>query len=137
MHREKSRGAASPKILSVAVVAGVWTAVILLLTLRPGRGSSPVFSQFFCFICGAWGVEMSILNFLLFLPLGLALSLHHWNPRKVAASIFLLTVGIEFLQAFIPGRYPSLGDVFFNSLGGIVGIGIVMGVAGMRKQTVR
>jgi VanZ family protein len=68
-------------------------------------------------------------NVLLFLPLGFGLS---WEARKIglrkvaviAAIVlicFSLSLTVELLQIFLPSRYPSLIDVFFNTISGFLG----------------
>jgi hypothetical protein len=77
-----------------------------------------------CLICGTRGAADGILNALLFMPLGFAL-LHAMRGRQRAAvAIVALTVTIELLQGMIPGRYQTLADVVYNTLGGIAGIGL-------------
>lgn len=65
-------------------------------------------------------------NVLLFLPLGFLLGsdaglLRGRSPKQAAVMCLLLSAGIEFTQAWIPGRFPSLTDVAFNALGGGLG----------------
>jgi VanZ family protein len=65
-------------------------------------------------------------NILLFLPLGFLLGSdagksRGWSPKQAGFLCLLLSASIEFAQAWIPGRFPSLTDVAFNSLGGGLG----------------
>lgn len=36
--------------------------------------------------------------------------------------LILMGAGLEAAQAFVPGRFPSVGDVIANSLGALVGL---------------
>lgn len=63
-----------------------------------------------------------ILNFLLFVPLGVALSLAGTFWRRSLLLVLLITGGIEVLQlSLVPGRDASLLDVLSNFAGGAVG----------------
>ncbi len=102
-----------------------WAGVILLLTLMPGpeiTGSAEDVTSIFCLICGERGGADGILNVLLFFPLGFAMMAATGNARVVALSA-ALSILIEVLQGVIPGRYPALGDVVYNTVGGAAGIG--------------
>lgn len=47
-----------------------------------------------------------------------------WPTRRLALLVFCVTVaygvGIEAWQAFLPGRYFSLGDAYANALGALL-----------------
>ncbi|QNO16314.1 VanZ family protein [Alkalicella caledoniensis] len=85
--------------------------------------------------------QFVILNIVMFVPLGILLPLFHKNFRKAGWTIgvgMLSTLIIESLQ-LITGRGSFvLDDIFNNSLGAIIGYGIVMGVLtiinGQRKR---
>ena len=119
-----------------SVFALGWAGLIVLLTLFPGpeiTGSPEDLPWILCIICGDRGSAEGILNVLLFLPLGIALMAVTSNAVRVVVLSVTLSVLIEALQAMIPGRYPALGDVVFNSVGGAAGIGI----AAIAKQVLR
>ena len=69
-------------------------------------------------------------NLVLFIPFGVLL--HHEGRRRswkllpltvvVATGAFLLSAAIECAQAFLPSRFPSLTDVFANTVGALIGI---------------
>ena len=76
-----------------------------------------------------------LVNLIGFIPLGLVLSvvlsLHkgQFDKSVMVFSVlicFLLSLGIEFAQAWIPSRSSSLHDLVLNTVGG--GIGAVMGI---------
>ena len=72
----------------------------------------------------------SLVNIGLFLPLGLALALVlqsrvSWDIRGLLVCAlgvgFVLSVGIELLQAYVPHRVPSSADVVMNTGGMVFG----------------
>lgn len=74
-----------------------------------------------------------ILNFVIYLPLGLTafLALRRRASRSFAALIaialgYLLSVSMELLQVYVPGRDPSLLDVLMNTLGAAAGAGFAL-----------
>jgi VanZ family protein len=64
-------------------------------------------------------------NILLFLPLGALIAMDErraGRPWLRAGAIALaLSSAIEIAQAFLPGRFASLWDIAFNTLGGALG----------------
>lgn len=103
------------------VLAGVFVALILLATLRPGS-LAPESWIHGCVLCGPYGLADILRNLLLFLPLGLVLPRALGSVRAALMTMFLLTLGIEIAQLVIPGRDSNPTDVLFNTLGGAVGI---------------
>ncbi len=105
-------------------LAAGWLMVILWLTLRsaPDQAARVMELPWYCVLCGEAGVADIILNLLLFAPLGVAaaaLQLPRWRAFAFAVA---LTVAIETIQAkFLVGRDGSLGDVFANSGGAVLG----------------
>lgn len=94
-------------------------ALILRLTLPAMPGPHLEISRA-CILCGERGIADAILNIALFVPLGFTLTF--WMGAKTAVLIGLLfTVGIESAQVLIPGRFPTLGDVLFNTAGCALG----------------
>ena len=97
--------------------------VILVATLAPAGATAT--SPFGCVLCGEFGLADAIKNVILFMPLGIALTLHGMpNGRAIMIGV-LLSAGIEALQvSVIPGRDASLGDLFTNTAGTAVGIAL-------------
>src|SRR5262245_5113561 len=68
-------------------------------------------------------------NLVLFIPFGVLV--HHEGRRRswkllpltvvVATGAFLLSAAIECAQAFLPSRFPSVTDVFANTVGALIG----------------
>ena len=93
---------------------------ILVVTLSSSGGAAPVpFS--FSFDLGRRGVGDAILNFLLFVPLGIAIA---WNGRPVITaglSGLVLASLVEIAQTVLPGRDPALSDIILNTAGAVAG----------------
>jgi len=98
------------------LVAAYFTLLILVLTLAPFVFRWPVRPV----LVGFATVSDLVANVALFLPLGFALGLDaRWKPAVVG---FGLSVAIEVIQQFVPGRNPSLLDVVTNTLGAWLGV---------------
>ncbi len=95
--------------------------LLAFLTLWPSDPGAVV-EPGLCLLCGDRGLADAILNVLLFLPLGLALSRRGWLLAIVAG--LAVSAGIEALQLVIPGRYSTPSDVLFNTLGAAAGAGL-------------
>jgi hypothetical protein len=104
------------------IVALTGALPVLLATLYPTSavGSS---EWFVCFVCGERGLADVIVNILLFIPLGAAISAV-FAPQplvRVLLSASALSLGVEVAQSVIPGRYASVVDLAFNTTGAVVG----------------
>lgn len=80
----------------------------------------------------------AIANVLLYLPLGVFLVLF-W-PKARAWALSLIPILVSLLaegtqRMFLPDRYATLNDVFYNALGGVLGIVISMSIRQMRKNS--
>ncbi|HET9982675.1 MAG TPA: VanZ family protein [Longimicrobiales bacterium] len=94
---------------------------ILRLTLTPAADASTEALRLTCIVCGQQGGADAVLNVLLFAPVALLLGALGVPGRRALLATALLSLGIETAQAFVPGRDPALGDLLFNSLGGVLG----------------
>jgi len=79
-------------------------------------------------------------NILLFMPLGLVLGLaarrDGWISNcKIVILVSSLSTIIEVLQIALPGRYPSLSDIIFNTFGGMFGLALARLLKGKPAQT--
>jgi VanZ family protein len=105
-------------VRALAVVASILPVLVITLTPmgdRPPLPFSPVIGE------GRRWLADGLLNLLLFVPFGFAVS---WNCRsvlKTAALGLLLSTAIEIAQLWIPGRDSSLSDILFNTAGSLVG----------------
>lgn len=96
-------------------------AFVMWMTLRP----APPVPRLppLCIICGQLGAVDFILNTILFVPLGISLSLVVARPRYVMLIGVATTLVIELLQVrVIPGRDASLGDLIANTAGTALGV---------------
>ena len=95
-----------------------WIGVFLgitLLSLLPPKSAVPVgeydkISHLFAYMC------LALNSFLLI------------NSKKHFFGVIILIcygILIEFLQAYIPGRFPSFWDGLANSIGVVIGWGII------------
>ena len=103
--------------------------MILLVTLLPApeiTAPPEDLPSIFCLLCGERGGADGILNFMLFVPLGIGLMATIGREIRVVVFVVTLSIVIEVLQGMIPGRYPTLGDVVYNTLGGATGITLSM-----------
>lgn len=94
--------------------------LILLLTLWPTPQLSAREVGFLCLLCGPRDLADAILNLFLFLPLGAGLSLIHGPWFALGGSLAVSGV-VELCQTAIPGRFSTVGDLLFNTLGGVAG----------------
>src|SRR6266705_1689411 len=67
-----------------------------------------------------------IANLILFIPLGVALTVAGAKPMRVIAAGAVLSCTVEFLQQWIPGRDPSLGDIVANTNSTALGVLLVV-----------
>ena len=101
--------------------AALSIAGILFFTLRPaGTEIAPGWS--FDLFSGDVALADLLQNVILFLPLGVSLTLVGVRPVRVIAIGALLSFSVEFLQQWIPGRDPSVGDIVFNTIGTALGV---------------
>jgi glycopeptide antibiotics resistance protein len=124
----------SRSIRSLAAVFAVGTVAVLTLAPRtivaPARARfmhvldtllSPVLASV------SFGDAERTLNTLMFVPLGatlaLLLSRRLW-PLAMLAGL-ALSAGVEYAQAFIPGRVPDPNDVLWNTVGAAAGAAVV------------
>jgi len=111
------------------------SAGILVVTLTPAPGipraiidSTPLL----CLLCGSRGTVDALLNVLLFVPLGFALSARGSRLIVVVAAGAGLSLAVELLQAtVIQGRDASLGDFVANSAGSALGTVIQRQIRGI------
>jgi hypothetical protein len=109
-----------------ALLAGLGTLAILLLTLYPSPEQTPYSSltPLLCLVCGPHGGADVLLNTLLFTPMATGLRLLGWRWRRVVAAAALLSLSVELLQYFVvPGRDASLSDLLTNTAGAAIAAG--------------
>lgn len=116
-----------------ALFSAIVLATILLVTLQPDPGEELIVGPGW----GPFGASDAVRNFLLFVPLGVAvrLAFRETPAHRLLLALFATTLGIEFAQEFIPGRQPSLFDVAFNVLGGGFGLWAARAVTRITEAT--
>ena len=118
------------------LIAAVAVGLVALLTLLPQRIIGPARYLFMrgvdavaepLLVVMPYGSAEQVLNTLMFVPLGMAvamlLSRHGW-PLAILAG-FVLSATVEYAQVSVPGRVPDPADIFWNTLGGAIGVAMV------------
>lgn len=82
------------------------------------------------------------LNALMFLPLGAAIAIVLPRRLWIAAPLtgFVVSIGVEMMQAQIPGRVSDPNDVLWNTLGALAGASLAFAarvVIGGRRRRAR
>jgi hypothetical protein len=103
----------------VVWIAGLLFIAVLTLTPQFSATKSP---PSWCVLCGERAVLDSVLNVFLFIPFGVGMRLAGMSRRRAFAIGLVTTITVELLQLYIPGRDTSLGDIFTNSFGTLVGV---------------
>ena len=104
--------------------AAASTLAIGIATLHSSGLTTRGWSFYLTYGDGALG-EL-IANLILFIPLGVSLTLAGVKPLRVVAAGALLSFTVEFLQQWIPGRDPSVGDIVANSISTALGVLLVV-----------
>jgi len=102
-------------------VFGLWAASVAWLTLKPNAlNNGLALDDFLCLWCSSRPGADKVLNWVLFIPGGLALC-ELLGLRRAIFVGAVLTLSIEMAQGAIPGRHPSLSDMVLNSAGAATG----------------
>jgi len=108
-------------------LAALSTAAILYLTLRHGDNDL-TYGWSYSLTAGDAALAELIQNLILFIPLGVSLTLARVLPGRVVAIGALLSFAVEFAQQYIPGRDPSVGDIVSNTISTALGVLLVVAV---------
>ena len=107
------------------IFLGLAVLAIGIATLRPAGDSLPE-GWTFTIASGDEALAEAIQNLLLFIPFGVALALRSTlGVRRLLLAGAALSFTVEFLQQWIPGRDPSLGDIVTNGLSTLLGGALV------------
>jgi VanZ like protein len=106
------------------IFLGLSVLAIGIATLRP-TGDSLQSGWSFSLASGDEAVAEVIQNLLLFIPFGVALGWRDVRWRTLVLSGLALSFTVEFLQQWIPGRDPSVGDLVTNSVSTLLGGALV------------
>ena len=62
-------------------------------------------------------------NIVLFIPFGFFIYIKfEKNKTKALLVVLIMTLGVEFIQGFIPYRFCDIDDIILNTFGGYIGI---------------
>ena len=112
------RSATASRIREAPSLASV--VAIGLATLLPAPGQRV--SSHFCVICGSYGGVDAILNILMFLPLGLGLSMSGWGGSAPFYRCAPFQSDRDSTVRCHCRRDATLGDVLTNSFGGALAL---------------
>lgn len=112
-----------------------WLVVLAAAVLTPLAGPEPeTLTQPRTLLPMGWLAD-GIRNLVLFTPLG-ALLWAKGRTRRSALEIgFGFSLAIEILQLAIPGRFPALLDLVFNTLGTGLGVGLASSWPGLSRPS--
>ncbi|MGF1616071.1 MAG: VanZ family protein [Gammaproteobacteria bacterium] len=139
--------------LSPAFLAVLYGLLLAYGTLYPLSGWEPPLTSPWMLVLAAATQPLSrsdiLTNFVVYLPFGFLLA-QVWGRRTGWAAAILIStlvgalvsVTLEYLQAYLPNRVPSLLDIGLNTLGSLTGALIAAGLRadgaiGCRLQTLR
>lgn len=121
------RRSVQPWLLAALAVYGLAAAAILLapfsVTGLLDEFSRWVRDDLHVTAFGSGWLEL-LANILMFVPLGLLLTLVFAHPWRGVVLALLLSAGAELAQFILPSRQPSLRDVFANVAGAAIGAAI-------------
>ncbi|MBW9094685.1 VanZ family protein [Microbacterium jejuense] len=143
MTTPRSESTLAPRLFLSALAS----ALVLALTLAPRRIVAPARGVFLAAAdrwLGPLVVDLttpqleSLLNALLFIPLGAAVALLLGRRLWLLAPVvgFAVSFAVEYAQSRIPGRVPDLQDVVWNTVGagtGAVVAGLILVAAGRSR----
>ncbi len=111
--------------MKARIAVALSTLFILVATLHvSGTALPPGWS--FALTSGSSALAELIQNLLLFIPLGATLTLAGVRPLRAVAIGAALSFSVEFLQQWIPGRDPSVGDIICNTVSTALGMALVV-----------
>lgn len=99
-------------------------AAVLLLSPSPGSVETARTADPFCLFCGGRALADALLNVAFFVPLGWSLARRRGRWTAVALGLGV-SLTVEILQIWIPGRFPGLNDVLTNTAGTALGAWLV------------
>jgi hypothetical protein len=103
-------------ILALAAIAAA------TLVPNPEQAQTAADTNVWCLVCGDLGVVDVGLNVLLFVPLGIGLSLLTGSRLRTLVIVALTSLTVEVLQlSVVAGRDASLSDLLTNTAGGMLG----------------
>ncbi|NUU05665.1 VanZ family protein [Leifsonia sp. C5G2] len=131
-------------VLSVLTV--VYLAAVAYITLNPAPGDpagNPLLRSLLRAVSAVPGlgwVDYAVAEFtaniLLFVPMGLlfTLLLGRWRWWLAVSLGIAATLGIEFVQLFLPARFTDARDVLANTLGTLIGAAVAFAVTSRSRR---
>ena len=123
----------------LAIVLAVYLAFVGWVTLNPAP-PDPARNELLLRLLEVLPISYDALEFTanvgMFVPIGAlvaALGRHWWIALAVGIA---LTCGIEFVQLFLPARFPDVRDILANSLGTLLGAVAVAAVRSRRAPII-
>ncbi|MDN4599580.1 VanZ family protein [Leifsonia virtsii] len=133
----------------LSVLTAVYLAAVAYITLNPVPGDpagNPLLRSLLRTVSALPGlgwVDYAVAEFganiLLFVPMGLlfTLLLGAWRWWLAVTIGVASTLGIEFVQLFLPARFTDVRDLLANTLGTLVGVGVALLVTAWRRRAGR
>ena len=115
------------KILVFWLPVVIWLTVIFAFSSRPTKVTSEIYWQDFVVKKLAHIIEYGILTVLIYR------ALVNSNVEKKEAGFYSIILSLmygvsdEFHQRFVPGRMPTVRDVFFDIIGAVLAIYFILG----------
>ena len=134
------RRAVLPLLTALYLAAVAW---ITLDPAPPAPAGNPLLKALLRAVSGIPGfgwVDYDVAEFtanvLLFVPMGVlfALLLGLWRWWLAVAVGMVSTLVIEFVQLFLPARVSDPRDLLANTLGTLIGVGLVALAAAVRRR---
>jgi VanZ family protein len=120
----------------LAFALAIYLAFVGWVTLNPAP-PDPARNELLLRLLEVLPISYDALEFIanvgMFIPIGAlvaALSRHWWIALVVGIA---LTCGIEFVQLFLPARFPDVRDILANSLGALLGAVVVAAMQSWRR----
>ena len=114
----------SPRLRTILPWLGVAISALAIIRATTFPSGSSTHGWSFSLASGDAAVGEIIQNILLFIPLGICLTLAGVRPLVAIALGAALSFSVEFSQQWIPGRDPSVGDILNNTISTALGVAL-------------
>ena len=117
-------GLMSPRLRTILPWLGVAVSALAIIKATTFPSGTSTHGWSFSLASGDAAIAEIIQNILLFIPLGICLTLARVRPVLAIALGAALSFSVEFSQQWIPGRDPSVGDILNNTISTALGVAI-------------
>ena len=114
----------SPRLRTILPWLGVAISALAIIRATTFPSGVSTHGWSFSLASGDAAVGEIIQNILLFIPLGICLTLAGVRPLVSVALGAALSFSVEFSQQWIPGRDPSVGDILNNTISTALGVAL-------------